>query len=120
MKPQYLSAFLNGRQNSRSDIVVRLLLTLGMKLIAWQSPAENRTRIDRLVRSDGLKPTLGHVDKVALGQPTLAADCHLAYNAQLNLYVYTWATSPTWRGSCRELNLKLSDGSNHRALFRLN
>jgi hypothetical protein len=59
-------------------------------------------------------------DKDKVEATTNANSSHLAYNAQLNLYVYTWATSPSWRGSCRELNLKLSDGSNHRALFRLN
>ena len=58
-------------------------------------------------------------DKDKVEQTVNASASSLTYNAQLDLYVYTWATSPTWAGSCREINLKLTDGKNHKALFRL-
>jgi hypothetical protein len=29
-----------------------------------------------------------------------------------------WKTSATWAGTCRELVLRLTDGSEHTALFR--
>ena len=64
-------------------------------------------------------PCPAGADKDKVEQTVNANSSSLSYNAQLDLYVYTWATSPTWRGSCRELNLKLSDGKNHKALFRL-
>jgi len=34
------------------------------------------------------------------------------------LYTYVWKTDRTWKGTCRELNLKLADGSNHSVQFR--
>lgn len=37
----------------------------------------------------------------------------LSYDATSGLYTYVWKTESTWKGSCRELNLKLVDGSNH-------
>jgi hypothetical protein len=65
-------------------------------------------------------PCPGSADKDKVEVTTNANSSHLSYNAQLNLYVYTWATSPTWRGTCRDLDLQLKDGSHHHALFRLN
>jgi hypothetical protein len=47
-----------------------------------------------------------------------ASSSSLAYKRTLKEYVYTWATNRAWRGTCRELVLKLSDGTEHRALFR--
>jgi Tol biopolymer transport system component len=42
----------------------------------------------------------------------------LAYDATSGLYTYVWKTDRTWRGTCRELNLKLADGSDHRVQFQ--
>lgn len=42
----------------------------------------------------------------------------LTYEPKPNQYVYFWSTNNTWRGSCKELVLKLKDGTEHRALFK--
>ncbi len=42
----------------------------------------------------------------------------LSYDADSNTYTYVWKTERAWEGTCRELNLELSDGSAHTARFR--
>jgi hypothetical protein len=42
----------------------------------------------------------------------------LTYDATSALYTYVWKTDRAWRGTCRELNLKLADGSDHRVQFQ--
>lgn len=42
----------------------------------------------------------------------------LTYEPKPNQYVYFWSTNNTWRGSCKQLALKLKDGTEHRALFK--
>jgi Tol biopolymer transport system component/DNA-binding SARP family transcriptional activator len=42
----------------------------------------------------------------------------LTYDATSGLYTYVWKTDRAWRGTCRELNLKLADGSDHRVQFQ--
>ena len=43
----------------------------------------------------------------------------LAYDAELDQYVYVWQTDATWAGTCRRFVLRLDDGSEHFADFRL-
>ena len=33
-------------------------------------------------------------------------------------YVYVWKTDKAWSGTCRQLVVKLSDNTEHRANFR--
>jgi hypothetical protein len=42
----------------------------------------------------------------------------LSYDATTNTYSYTWKTDKKWAGSCRQLVLKLVDGSEHIAGFQ--
>jgi hypothetical protein len=42
----------------------------------------------------------------------------LTYDAASDRYSYVWKTEKAWSGSCRELLLRLSDGSLHTASFR--
>lgn len=42
----------------------------------------------------------------------------LTYNSAIDQYLYLWKTLPKWAGSCREFNLKLNDGGNHKARFK--
>ena len=42
----------------------------------------------------------------------------LRYKRSRDLYVYLWKTDRDWAGECRQLILKLDDGSYHRADFR--
>jgi hypothetical protein len=43
----------------------------------------------------------------------------LSYDQKTGRYTYAWATAKNWANSCRRLDLKLSDGSIHSALFKL-
>lgn len=42
----------------------------------------------------------------------------LTYDALRDQYSYVWKTDPAWAGSCRQLVVKLIDGTRHRASFR--
>jgi hypothetical protein len=39
-------------------------------------------------------------------------------NAVNGQYTYSWKTEKVWKGTCRELNLRLKDGTDHKALFQ--
>lgn len=42
----------------------------------------------------------------------------LTYDAVTDTYTYVWKTQKSWKNTCRQLVLTLSDGSTHRANFR--
>jgi hypothetical protein len=42
----------------------------------------------------------------------------LKYDAAAGHYVYGWKTDKTWSGTCRELNVKLADGTDHPVKFQ--
>jgi len=42
----------------------------------------------------------------------------LSYDASTNTYTYVWKTEKEWAGSCRQLVVKLNDGTFHRANFK--
>lgn len=42
----------------------------------------------------------------------------LSYDATTDQYKYVWKTNKAWAQSCRQLIVKLSDGSSHVANFR--
>jgi hypothetical protein len=61
----------------------------------------------------GTNPTL------TTGQATSAVKPGLGYSpGGTGRYVYPWKTSNAWSGTCRQLVLKLDDGTYHRANFR--
>ena len=41
----------------------------------------------------------------------------LKYDAAAGQYIYNWKTQSTWSGTCRQLIVKLDDGTSHRANF---
>jgi hypothetical protein len=53
-------------------------------------------------------------------EETIARGSGLSYDAASDQYVYVWATQKSWANSCRQLTLKLKDGSLHSALFHFN
>jgi hypothetical protein len=42
----------------------------------------------------------------------------LTYNGALGLYHYVWKTEKGWAGTCRQLDIRLADGTVHSAHFR--
>jgi hypothetical protein len=51
-------------------------------------------------------------------QTTTAGQSGLSYDWSSALYTYVWKTNSTWAGTCRQLNLRLADGTDHVALFK--
>ena len=64
--------------------------------------------------------TCGSNDAVGATEPTrTAGNSGLGYDASAGQYVYVWKTDQAWAGTCRQLVLKLADGTEHRANFEL-
>lgn len=42
----------------------------------------------------------------------------LTYDAATDTYTYNWKTEKSWAGTCRQLTIRLSDGTDHTALFK--
>ncbi|MCG7849273.1 MAG: PxKF domain-containing protein [ANME-2 cluster archaeon] len=48
-----------------------------------------------------------------------AGSSSLSYDASLDQYIYVWKTDKAWSNTCRQLNVKLIDGTMHVANFKL-
>jgi hypothetical protein len=46
-----------------------------------------------------------------------AGNSSLNYDPVANQYIYVWKTDKAWAGTCRVLNVRLADGTNHYAYF---
>jgi hypothetical protein len=51
-------------------------------------------------------------------QTVTAGSSSLAYDAASDQYSYVWKTDKAWAGSCRQLIVRLADGTDHRANFK--
>jgi hypothetical protein len=58
----------------------------------------------------------GAIDDVEQTAPAGASG--LKYDVTTNIYAYVWKTERTWAGSCRQLSIRLADGTEHQASFR--
>lgn len=54
----------------------------------------------------------------AAGPSAPAERGSLSYDPRTQRYTFVWKTDKGWAGTCRELNVKLVDGSEHKAQFR--
>lgn len=61
---------------------------------------------------------IAHTAVNGVDDTTTAGASSLSYSASTDRYHYVWATAEEWDGSCRQLVLKLRDGSAQRANFR--
>jgi hypothetical protein len=52
-------------------------------------------------------------------QTVAAGSSSLSYDPSSGQYSYIWKTEKTWVGQCRHLVIRLSDGSEHAANFKL-
>jgi hypothetical protein len=46
-----------------------------------------------------------------------AGSSSLSYDASSSVYTYVWKTNKAWAGSCWQLTLRLTDGTDHSATF---
>ncbi len=53
----------------------------------------------------------------SIEQTVTAGQSGLSYDASTDTYTYVWKTDKTWAGTCRQLNVRLDDGTNHLAEF---
>jgi hypothetical protein len=51
-------------------------------------------------------------------EQTVTAGGSLAYDAASDQYSYVWKTDKAWAGGCRQLIVRLADGTDHRANFK--
>jgi len=51
-------------------------------------------------------------------ETTSAGGSSLGYDAGSDRYQYIWKTESAWAGTCRQLVIKLDDGTEHRANFK--
>jgi MBG domain len=56
--------------------------------------------------------------EAAIEEYATATVSGLKYDPSANQYIYNWKTATTFAGSCRQLIVKLADGTYHRADFR--
>ena len=54
----------------------------------------------------------------AVTETVSAGGSSLTYDALADRYTYVWKTDKAWADTCRQLTVRLSDGSDHTALFR--
>jgi Tol biopolymer transport system component len=78
----------------------------GLDIFATGYPASRRIACDTSVGLDLLEETV------------TAGSSGLSYDAATDTYTYVWKTAKSWANTCRELNVKLSDGSSHVAYFQ--
>jgi len=62
-------------------------------------------------------PCTGGALQAAVEETLTAGSSSLSYDAASGQYVYIWKTERNWAGTCRQLVLRLSDGSEFRASF---
>ena len=47
-----------------------------------------------------------------------AGNSSLSYDISTDTYTYAWKTDKAWARTCRELTVRLTDGSDHKSLFQ--
>lgn len=80
----------------------------GLNIFAPGYPASQTITCDTAVPADAIEQTV------------TAGGSSLAYDATADQYIYVWKTDKGWASAstCRELVVRLSDGSEHTALFQ--
>jgi hypothetical protein len=79
----------------------------GMTIMADGYPKSQVISCDSTAPVDGIEQTV------------TAGWSSLSYDSVLDQYNYVWKSDKAWAGTCRQLVVKLSDGTYHRANFRL-
>jgi probable HAF family extracellular repeat protein len=78
----------------------------GLNILAASSPVSQSVSCSSSAPVDTIEETV------------TAGSITLQYDASTGLYSYIWKTDKGWSGTCRQLNVKLNDGSEHKASFK--
>ncbi len=65
--------------------------------------------------SQGITCNSGSVD--AIEETVTAGSSSLSYDPSTDQYNYVWKTKAAWKGTCRQLIVRLKDGTDHKANF---
>jgi hypothetical protein len=79
----------------------------GLNIFETGYPKSQTIPCDSTAPVDGVEETLS------------AGGSSLSFDATSDIYSYVWKTDKSWANSCRQLVLKLTDGTFHRANFKL-
>jgi hypothetical protein len=77
-----------------------------LSIFATGYPASQIVSCDSVAPLDNIETTV------------TAGSSSLTYDASTGQYTYVWKTDKTWANTCRQLVLKLSDGTSHAANFK--
>lgn len=78
----------------------------GLNIFAAGYPKSEQVTCSSTAPVDGVETTL------------TAGSSGLSYDPASDQYTYVWKTDKSWAGMCRQLVLKLIDGTFHRANFK--
>jgi hypothetical protein len=78
----------------------------GLDIFAAGYPRSERIACGSSTEVEGVEPTLP------------PGSSGLAYNPLTRRYIYLWTTRKAWKSTCRQLVVKLKDGTFHRANFK--
>lgn len=100
---------LNGvKAGSAVPVKFSLSGNQGLSIFEAGYPKSQTIPCDSTVPVDGIEET------------ATAGSSGLSYNASVDQYVYVWKTEKAWAGTCRQLVVRLNDGTDHVALFQFN
>jgi hypothetical protein len=94
------------KAGSAIPVKFRLGADYGLAIIAAQYPISKPMSCSATSGTDPLTETV------------TAGGSSLSYDAAANQYVYVWKTEKSWAGSCRQLTVRLIDGTEHVANFQ--
>ncbi|CAA9454347.1 MAG: hypothetical protein AVDCRST_MAG01-01-4978, partial [uncultured Rubrobacteraceae bacterium] len=105
------------RAKAGSSIPVKFSLggDMGLDIFATGTDANNNAftyPTSSAMRCDSTDPVDAIEETVAAGGGSLS------YDPTLDRYTYVWKTQKAWAGTCRQLVVKLDDGTYHRANFK--
>lgn len=78
----------------------------GLGVMAAGSPSSRKIACSTGVPVDAIEETV------------TAGNSSLQYDASSDQYSYVWKSDKSWGGTCRELDVRLDDGSTHTAAFQ--
>jgi hypothetical protein len=67
---------------------------------------------------DSVKIACGGAPQDAIEETVIVGASSLSYDAASDTYTYMWKTNKAWANTCRQLILRLNDGSEHKANFK--
>jgi hypothetical protein len=100
-----LPSFNRAKAGSAIPVKFNIGGNMGMNIFASGYPRSLRIACEGGTPQDDIEETV------------TAGSSSLKYDAASNQYIYVWKTDKSWGGTCRQLIVRLIDGSEHKANF---